>query len=305
LDATSNNGKNMTKPIVAPDGYYTFYFDEDYAMSGCGIPSGLFTSNITYNSARLNWMPVPEAESYTIVGGKVGAGTTTLQVAAPADFRNVNNILQPGATYRWQIRANCADGSSDFSEFVFFTMNCGAPENLNTINITSNSATLTWEEVPGAFGYQIKGGLVGSGFSTFQTGPGQTSLTANGSLQAGVQYQWKVRAFCNSSLSEASAWSETVVFTTAAGIEELNTNPIEARVIPNPNSGDFIVRVSDVGPDARMRLLDLAGRTLNENRVGLTSEGDRDITFSGIATGVYLLEIQDGDRRSVLKVFVR
>lgn len=30
LDATSNNGKNMTKPIVAPDGYYTFFFDEDF-----------------------------------------------------------------------------------------------------------------------------------------------------------------------------------------------------------------------------------------------------------------------------------
>lgn len=27
IDANSNNGKHMTKPIVAPDGYYQFYFD--------------------------------------------------------------------------------------------------------------------------------------------------------------------------------------------------------------------------------------------------------------------------------------
>ncbi len=305
LDATSNNGKNMTKPIVAPDGYYTFYFDEDFNPGeGCDVPSGLFTSDISNDGAQLNWMAVPDATSYTIVGGIVGQGSAQIEVPAPATSENVGGLLQPGQNYQWQVQANCADGSSPLSQPVFFTTNCGAPEGLSTNNVTSVSATANWNLVPGAFGYQLRGGPVGSGTTTFQTGPDENFLNTGQSLQPGTTYEWEVRAYCNSSLSQTSPWSETVTFTTAPAIME-QVEDIQASVIPNPNSGDFVLRIDHAGPNTEVRLFDLAGRVIHSEVTPGDFDTERDVFFSGIATGVYLVEVEDGVRRKVLKVFVR
>jgi len=305
LDATSNNGKNATKPIVAPDGYYSFYFDEDFnGGTDCSVPEGLFTSNITYNSARLNWMQVPSAISYTIEGGILGGGTTTLTVNAPANFRQVNNILQPGSTYEWRIRANCDGENSEFSQPIQFTTNCGAPENLLTANVTTNSATFQWDEVPGAFGYQIRGGIVGGGMATVNVGASVTSFDTP-TLQSGTNYQWKVRVICNSTLSQASPWSEDAFFTTATGLTEMPSAALQAKVFPNPNTGSFRLVVENASPESQVILYDLTGRVVISTNLQGTSDGVGVMEFSGITEGVYVLKVEDDGISDVLKVFVR
>jgi agmatine/peptidylarginine deiminase len=306
LDATSNNGKNATKPIVAPDGYYSFFFDENFGGGDeCYIPQGLFTSNITYNSARLNWTPVPSALSYTITGGVLGGGTTTLTVNAPANFRQVNNILQPGTTYEWKIRANCDGESSEDSAPVQFTTNCGAPQNLSTSNITDNSATFEWEAVPGAFGYQVRGGIVGGGTSTVNVGASATSFNTPSILQSGANYQWKIRAYCNSTLSQTSPWSEVEFFTTPAGIEPMEVDGIAARVFPNPNTGSFRLVVENADSGAQVILYDLMGRVVLSTRLEGVKDSMGVMEFSGISEGVYLLKIEENGKSEVVKVFVR
>jgi agmatine deiminase len=306
LDATANNGKNATKPIVAPDGFYSFFFDQNFVGGGdCSIPQGLFTSNITNNSARLNWTSVPSAVSYTVSGGIVGGGSTTITVIAPADNRQVNNILQPGSTYEWKIRANCEGESSDYSQMVQFATNCGAPQNLSTTNITTNSATFQWEVIPGAFGYQVSGGIVGSGAGSVNVGASSTSFNTPSSLQSGANYQWKVRAYCNSALSQTSPWSEDEFFSTAAGILAIEANEIEARVIPNPNTGTFRLVVENAGAGAQVILYDLMGRVVLSTRLEGVQESMGVMEFSGISEGVYLLKIEENGKSEVVKVFVR
>jgi agmatine/peptidylarginine deiminase len=305
LDATSNNGKNATKPIVAPEGYYSFFFDENFNGGGdCDIPNGLFTSNITYNSARLNWTQVPSATSYTIEGGVVGGGTTTLTVNAPADFRQINNILQPGSTYEWRIRANCDGESSEFSLPVQFTTNCGAPENLSTINVTTNSATFQWDAVPGAFGYQIRGGVVGGGMASVNVGASTTSFNTP-TLQSGANYQWKVRAYCNSTLSQASPWSADEFFTTGSGLVEVPTDQPSAKVFPNPNTGSFRLVVENASPSSQVILYDLMGRMVLSTQLQGATDGIGVMEFSGITEGVYLLKVEENGKSDMLKVFVR
>jgi hypothetical protein len=79
---------------------------------------------------------------------------------------------------------------------------------------------------------------------------------------------------------------------------------IEARVIPNPNTGQFMLAVEQTGPNAEARLFDLSGRLVTSRIIGVTVEESM-IEFSGISNGVYLLHIVDGERREVVKVFVR
>lgn len=306
LDATSNNGKNATKPIVAPDGYYSFFFNENFGGgTDCTIPQGLFTSNISNNSARLNWTPVPSAISYTISGGVLGGGATTLTVDAPADFRQVNNILQAGTTYEWKIRANCDGESSEYSDAVQFTTSCGAPQNLSTSNITTNSATFEWEAVPGAFGYQVRGGIVGGGMGTVNVGASATSFNTPSSLESGADYQWKVRAYCNSSLSQTSPWSEDEFFTTGSGLVSLQEGLIEAKVFPNPNTGTFRLVVENASSGAQVMLYDLTGRVVLSTRLEGVKDAMGVMEFSGISEGVYLLKIEESGQAETVKVFVR
>ncbi|HKK38568.1 MAG TPA: agmatine deiminase family protein [Cryomorphaceae bacterium] len=306
LDATTNNGKNATKPIVAPEGFYSFFFDENFTGgTDCSVPAGLFTSNITNNSARLNWTPVPSATSYTISGGILGGGTTTIEVAAPADFRQVNNILQPGSTYEWKIKANCGVESSVFSPAVQFTTNCGAPQNLSTSNITNNSATFEWDAVPGAFGYQIRGGIVGGGTATVNLGSAATSFNTPSSLQSGANYQWKVRAFCNSTYSQVSPWSVDAFFTTAVGMAANEVMDIEAKVFPNPNTGSFRLVVENANAGAQVILYDLMGRVIISTMLEGVQESLGVMEFSGISEGVYLLKVEEDNKSEVVKVFVR
>ncbi|MCH2215783.1 MAG: agmatine deiminase family protein [Flavobacteriales bacterium] len=305
LDATANNGKNATKPIVAPEGFYTFFFNENFdGGDSCSIPEGLFTSNISFNSARLNWMPVSSAISYTISGGVVGGGLTTITVSAPADFRQVNGILQAGTTYQWRIRANCADGSTAYSDFVQFTTNCGAPQNPTTTNVTSNSATFQWDAVPGAFGYQIRGGIVGGGSATVNVNAGSTSFNTP-TLQTGANYTWKVRAYCNSTLSQTSPWSDDAFFTTGLSVIDSGEEVLEARILPNPNTGSFRLVVENVNAGSSVVLYDMTGRVVISTIIDGIAEGVGVMEFSGISEGVYLLKVQEGENSEVVKVFVR
>ena len=66
-----------------------------------------------------------------------------------------------GTSYEWQIRTSCSVDSSNVSAWsssVLFTTPaaCANPTNTFTSNITSSSADLNWDAVPGAIGYKIK-----------------------------------------------------------------------------------------------------------------------------------------------------
>ncbi|NJL75723.1 MAG: fibronectin type III domain-containing protein [Saprospiraceae bacterium] len=98
--------------------------------SGCLTPTSLTTTNITTTKAKLNWSAVSGANNYTVQIRAIGASVWTVRSAR----RNTLSVskLQPGTTYEWQVRTNCASGSSAFSDIVTFRTTGGsANSNLN------------------------------------------------------------------------------------------------------------------------------------------------------------------------------
>ncbi len=96
--------------------------------SSCATPDGLFSSNIAFANARLNWSAVAGAVSYGVRYRIVGSSGWTTTNA----FGTSTNIgrLAVGATYEWEVRSNCSgNNSSDWSytcTFVAGQNNSGA-----------------------------------------------------------------------------------------------------------------------------------------------------------------------------------
>lgn len=85
----------------------------------CDVPSGTVATNIRNNRAKLNWSAVASANDYTVQVREVGTSSWT-QVSAGGTNVTVRNLSR-GATYEWEVRANCTGSSSAYSASCTFT----------------------------------------------------------------------------------------------------------------------------------------------------------------------------------------
>jgi hypothetical protein len=93
----------------------------------------------------------------------------------------------------------------------------------------------------------------------------------------------------------------------ASEIGSSETSDLKLTVYPNPTDGRFTVRFfASKGQKTQLRVVDLAGRKLNERQI--TGEGslhEETISLSGETSGVYLIQIQQGAKMVTEKLILR
>jgi hypothetical protein len=91
----------------------------------CGTPSGLTTSNVTYNSATLNWSPVFNANyNYTAQYKQTNAASWTSVNGysfTPNEVSSALVGLSPSTGYDWRVVANCPGSQSNYAQASFTT----------------------------------------------------------------------------------------------------------------------------------------------------------------------------------------
>jgi hypothetical protein len=181
----------------------------------CNPPTGISTSGITSSAATANWSAVSGAVSYN-VDYKLSTSSSWINIANGTTSLSWSLLgIQESTSYDWRVRANCASGNSSYSQTQFTTQapgSCNAPGGLSTSNITSNTATVNWSSVSGAFSYTVEYKPTSSG--TWITAASATYSTSVNlySLSAATTYDWRVKSNC--SLSESSNYS-TAQFATS------------------------------------------------------------------------------------------
>lgn len=90
----------------------------------CNTPGGLSTTGITSNSADLDWNAVSGAVSYDVQFRVSGTGTWSSDNITSTS--GTLSGLTAGTDYEWQVRANCASGSSPYSSIMSFTTTGGS-----------------------------------------------------------------------------------------------------------------------------------------------------------------------------------
>lgn len=188
---------------------------------------------------------------------------------------------------------------------------CAAPSGLSTTGITSNSADLDWDVVPGALSYDVHFRESGAGsWNTANTTATSGTLTG---LTAGSTYEWQVKANCSSG---SSAWSSTLSFTTSGDtggcsddFETNNTKGSAASLPVNTDQQALIGVSGDIDwykfnttagqPNIQIDLTNLPadydmklykGSTLvgSSQNAGTTNE---QIVYNGGAVGTYKLRV--------------
>ena len=86
----------------------------------CTAPSGTQATGIKRKRANLTWDAMPDAVSYTVqlrVAGTTSWGSEATTSSTEITASSLNN----NTTYEWQVRTNCASGSSDYAPVCSFT----------------------------------------------------------------------------------------------------------------------------------------------------------------------------------------
>jgi len=168
--------------------------------TSCTEPGNLISSNVTDQTADLQWDAVTEASSYQIRyrypgGNWVYKNSSGNQVSITG--------LYSGTYYTWQAISKCSSSLySDLSNTASFTTTgtatCSSPTNLRAANVTDQSADLQWDAVTGAISYQVRYRYPGSNWIYANTTGPQLSLSG---LFSGTTYRWEVITKCSSGLS--------------------------------------------------------------------------------------------------------
>ena len=244
--ALPNNAtySNRTAPQGALRYQRGFYLITAAEMSNAGLTNGMNIDAIGFSIGR--------AMSDTAHGRfKVYLQNSTDAVSrADTGWNTMSGVLAnayyatglfPG-NYEWQVRANCS-GSSSFTPSVFFSNSeiagCNNPYNLNTVAITTNSATFTWESIGSTVFTNYK--VEYTALDLINWIPATTTDTfyqATG-LLPNKSYQWRVRTMCSSDSSAVNLSS----FTTNSVSDCNNPSGLAATV-----TNDSLVKLSWTSP---------------------------------------------------------
>ena len=208
----------------------------------CAVPGNLNATNITTNSATLNWGAVSGATSYNVRARQVGASTWSTGSATGTSLNFTG--LTASTQYEFQVQAVCSGSTSNYSASTTFTTNgsCAVPGGLNATNITTNSATLNWGAVSGASSYNVRARQVGA--STWSTGSATGTSLNFTSLTAATQYEFQVEAVCSGTTSNYSA-SATFTTQSAGCTDAYEPNNSRSSSLPlTPTNQDLFAQIA-------------------------------------------------------------
>ena len=281
----------------------------------CAVPNNLSTTNITLTSATFNWASVLGAHHYEIRWREIGSSWNYIN-SVYGNSRTKNNLTL-GTNYEWQIRTSCSVDSSNVSAWsssVLFATPaaCAKPTNPFTSNITSSSADLNWDAVPGAIGYKIKWKQTGIPGVNVDTVWAVNVLTISG-LNPSSTYKWKVKSICDTATNNSSGFTPWIFFTTISSAKIMtfdntdDSNISSLNIYPNPSRGKLYIEFDIFeNDDFKISIIDAVGNAiLIEEKQNYNGEYFKVFELNNYKKGMYIIRVENSKsiitRRIVLQ----
>ena len=178
--------------------------------AACLEPFAIQASGIGIQQATIRWSKVSSVQSVNLYWRQVG--NTGWNLAPMVQSPHVLTGLEACTSYEISLRSNCGSGNlSDWSAPVVFTTDacCAPPATIGAGNITSNSATLNWNNLIAASGYRLRIRPANGVWTAYYSDV--NSLTIS-DLSPCTDYQAQIQTLCG---QEETPYSDTYTFRTS------------------------------------------------------------------------------------------
>lgn len=244
--------------------------------------------------------PVPFAIGYTVTT-TCNTYTNTTSAAIPDNGSNYstsgitvpNTVTTPissvkitaNITHTWIGDVYLAVLSPTQTAVNLFQGSCGSNDNMAVTFSDNGSALVCGTPVSGTYL------------------PAQPLSAVNGQNPSGV---WTL-GFVDTAAGDTgtlNSWSVQVCSQTVVLSTE-NFGLTDFKIYPNPNNGNFNVQFdSNSGNDVKIAVNDIRGRQIFEKSYQNTGLFNENLELNNVQSGVYLVTVQDGDRKEVKKIVI-
>jgi hypothetical protein len=240
--------------------------------TACPVATGLTTSNLSSNSATVSWNAASGAVSY-IVEYKLSSSSSWTVASTTSNTSLLISSLLSGNTYDWRLQTNCTAGNSNYSQSSF-TTNCANPSGLTSSNITTNSATLSWNSITGAINYTVEYKLSSASTWTSASSTSGTSISLT-ALSSGVSYEWRVQTNCSAGNSSfiQSAFTTNCPTVTNLTSSNLTSSKVDLSWTSASGANSYSVEFK-LSSDSTWTSTSTSGNSITLN--GLSSGSDYD-----------------------------
>jgi hypothetical protein len=263
----------------------------------------LKTTNVTKNSATLNWNP----------GDAFGVGFIVeykqFDEDPEANWKRLDGIitnsvdisgLNSNVYYNWRVKANCEGSDFDIIQ-QFITQKDVECEQADVFSFfqtspTSTSVERTWAEASGAVRYDFEYKLASSDTWIVAAvdipadfAKTRNSYTLTGQFGVGVNYNWRVRTYC---ANLDNNYSEVATFRVLGPLS--NTPVSTMKLYPNPVENELTIDMN--GSDSNrvsachnsILIIDTRGNTVLEQQTKSTT---MTIDVQRLKQGIYVLKV--------------
>lgn len=290
FSAVTGSGRIAFKWSYTGTSFYNCNVDNvvvDLIPETCNEPTNLAVTNVTNESATVNWTAGGDETAWNLQFKKASASVWSSSVLVQTTPIYALTGLTDNTEYQVRVQAVCdSTATSDWVVANFTTLEeepCAVPTNLTATNVQNESVTLTWnQEANTADQWTVKYREQGSN-SWNTTTATAVPYTLSG-LTGRTTYEILVMANCsNGSTSDPS--NIITVTTTNVGVSDYDLNSVV--VYPNPTDGQFRIENSEMTIE-RVEVYDVYGKLMN-----MVEVKDTQVTMniSSYAAGTYFVRV--------------
>ncbi|MEW5677521.1 reprolysin-like metallopeptidase [Flavobacterium enshiense] len=256
-------------------GNYTYQ-----SVNACNDYTFNLNSPITESTTSYSGFSLPIADSFTVTDVNVelsathpNINTTQFAISSPTGY-----AVTPTPVLSRLIRANNTCPAGGVNLHKYFDMSGTA---FNCTNTTNNVATLPTDDI--------------------------STANYNGTNSAGNWYIWFVDINNTDGLTGTiNTLRLNLCYTQLTPVLANETFGLENfNLYPNPNKGNFNVQfTSNSSNEIKIGVHDLRGRLVFENNFQNTGTFNQNVTLNNVQSGIYIVTVQDGERKEVKKIVV-
>ncbi|NBL64683.1 T9SS type A sorting domain-containing protein [Flavobacterium sp. NST-5] len=251
-----------------------------YAVNANNFSIGYTVTTTCQTYTSNTAVPIPDG---TAAGPGAVVGST-INVPATGNISDIN--VNVNVTHSWYSDLTIAFNHPDNTQVGLMSGSCnGATSGFNVTFDDAGSGIVCAANLTGTFAPL-------------------TSLSALNGKPATGNYVLLIRDNAAQDTGTLNSWSIEVCTQTVT-LSTDNFGLTDFKIYPNPNNGNFNVQfASNSGNDVQVSVHDMGGRQIFNKTYQSASLFDQNLNLSTVQTGMYMVTVQDGERKEVKKIIV-